>query len=280
MSDLSDSGDLQPDDIEYTEEYIIEPINRYRSAQTDGMRSQMADLISVRIITLLLVAYHYDIDGGSNITELWHDDIRKFSGTLPEAELEQERKYLSYLLSSDQFRSHTTLPAFQKPLELLIDANRRLDRFLDGGGYRTFVRFFDPTQRKPTALSKHPDPQTCIIILELLSLIPERLITQTKDKLCESYLGIWVNYVAKYPQDLTPSQGSRRRAGDIVEKWKRCVLAQVDVLYDSDNQENEEFANDNDARTRELYRNRFNAILLNEWENKDSMADEPPRKAK
>lgn len=191
---------------------------------------------SLRLVTLFLVAYVKDISTSEMEPEkLWErhaDTCIREKAHVDAANTEELRNteyyYFRTLKSASTYPNGMALEAMRDDIMKLITDHPNRVSFLRSCGFLLFSSFINVENLRdirdgppfPPVASTH-------VLMNIIGSISDRdigkCINSSSSCFRDSRIGRWMNFVAKYPPELSGSAQLSEQAAQIVSRWKKIV---------------------------------------------------------
>lgn len=210
-----------------------------KSQNVKELRGQVIDLtlwFSLRLISMLLVAYAKDIAAPSNrVEKRWEEhadacikERGPTSSNSAERLRNEEYSFFRVLSTSDRYSHGAALDEMQDDIVRLLAEHPKRVGFLRVCGFHLFAAFLDVDETSDIRVtSQFPPPGSTYALMRIIGSISDkdiaRCVTHSRSCFRDSRIGRWLNFVARYPADLSGSSRVSEYAARIVERWKKIV---------------------------------------------------------
>lgn len=212
---------------------------RERGLRPKEFKEKMANLtlwFSLRLVSLFLVAYQKDIaPPEADVEKLWerHADTcvrQKISVDSDSAEMLRNTEYSFFR----KFKSESTYPSGMaleamrdEIMKLMTDHPNRVT-FLRPCGFWLFSFFINIENLKDIKdTPPFPPVASTHVLMSIIGSISDRdigkCVNSSSSCFRDSKIGRWINFVAKYPPELSGSAQLSEQAAQIVSRWKKIV---------------------------------------------------------
>ncbi|ESU39031.1 Hypothetical protein DHA2_13310 [Giardia duodenalis] len=257
--------------VEY-DEGILGPIKiknatmeqkREKRLRPKEFKEKMASVtlwFSLRLISLFLVAYLKDITTPEvGVEKLWekYADMcirQKTSIASDSAEALRNTEYSFFR----RFKSESTYPngmaleAMRDEIMKLITDHPNRVTFLRPCGFLLFSSFINVENLKDIRdTPPFPPIASTHVLMNIIGSISDRdigkCINSSSSCFRDSKIGRWVNFVAKYPSELSGSAQLSEQAAQIVNRWKKIVYeVRHDTFAIDRSTDDEDYGDDDD----------------------------------
>lgn len=212
---------------------------REKKLRPKELKEKLAHLtlwFSLRLISLFLVAYVKDIAspeiGVEKLWEKYADTCIREMASIDTANAEELRNMEYYffrtLKSASTYPGGMAMEAIRDDIVKLITDHPNRVTFLRSCGFWLFASFLNVENLRDIR-DKPPFPPIASthVLMNIVGSISDRdigkCINSSSSCFRDSKIGRWMNFVAKYPPELSGSAQLSEQAAQIVTRWKKIV---------------------------------------------------------